>query len=84
MMVGISILVDPEGGVIAGAGEREAIKTARLDLERVARVRAAGTVGECQSLKSFRDGGVSFPVYAQGVAAGEGFKGLEPILQNRR
>jgi predicted amidohydrolase len=81
---GRSILVDPEGGVIATAGEQEATLTARLDLQRVARVREKGTVGECQVLKSFRDGGVSFPVYAQGAAAGEGLKGLGPILQSRR
>ncbi len=76
---GRSILVDPEGRVIAQANQEEAILTAKLDLDLVVRVRENGTLGLCQVLKSFRDGGIDFPVYSQGPGTGEGFKDLGPL-----
>ena len=76
---GQSIIVDPEGRVLARAAESESVLAARLDLDRVTRVREAGTLGLCQVLKSFRDGGHRFTVYEKGAAAGEGFRRLGPL-----
>ncbi len=77
---GCSILVDPEGRVLAQANQEETILTAQLDPDMVARVREKGSLGLCRVLKSFRDGGIDFPVYSQGPEAGEGFKGLGPLI----
>ncbi len=80
---GRSILVDPEGHILAQAGETEGVLTARLDLDRVTRIREEGTLGQCQVLKSFRDGGHRFAVYEKGPAAGEGFRRLGPLADGR-
>lgn len=79
---GRSILVDPEGKVLAEAGTEEAVLTADLDPGMVDRVRREGTLGQCQVLKSFRDGGFEFPVYSQGPAAGRGFQSLGHIVNH--
>ncbi len=60
--------------------EEKAVMTALLDLDLVARVREKGTLRLCQVLKSYRDGGFDFPVYAQGAEAGAGFKALGPLV----
>jgi predicted amidohydrolase len=77
---GRSILVDPEGRILAQADETESVLTARLDLDRVTQIREKGTLGQCQVLKSFRDGGHRFAVYEKDVAAGEGFRRLGPLV----
>jgi hypothetical protein len=76
---GSSILVDPEGRVLEQADDSEAVLTARFDLNRVEEVRESGSLGVCQVLKSYRDGGFRFPVYEEGAAAGEGFRQLGAI-----
>jgi len=76
---GHSILVDPEGRVLQQAAEGEKILAARLVLDRVRKVREKGTLGVCQVLKSYRDGGFRFPVYEKGAAAGDGFRDLASI-----
>ena len=76
---GRSIIVDPEGHVLAQADETETVLAVRLDLDRVTRIREKGTLGQCQVLKSFRDGGHRFPVYEKGATAGKGFRRLGPL-----
>jgi predicted amidohydrolase len=76
---GDSILVDPEGEPMAQADECETVLLAEIDPARVARVRENGTLGLCQVLKSYRDGGFRFPCHVEGPEAGEGFRRLGPI-----
>lgn len=78
---GRSILVDPEGVVIAQAGDEESVLAARLDLDLVSRVRREGTMGQCQALKSFRDSEIEFPVYSRGRGESEAFRQLGPIKE---
>ncbi len=73
---GRSALIGPEGRVLQEAGESVTILADIIDLNRVAQVREYGTMGVCQVLKSFRDAGYEYPVYAQSPAEGEGFKKL--------
>jgi len=73
---GLSLIVDPEGQVMARGETAEAILTAKLDRSKVESVRESGTLGQCQALKSYKDGDMRFPVYAQGATNGEGFKNL--------
>jgi deaminated glutathione amidase len=80
---GQSIIVDPEGNIIAQESDQEGILTVKMDLDKVADVRENGTMGASQVLKSFRDGDVSFPVYSQGIMTGEGFKGLGSIEKKK-
>jgi len=81
---GKSIIVDPDGRVLQQAGDHEAILTEIIDLDHVTRTREYGTIGLSQTLKQFRDCGISFPIYEQGVAKGEGFKHLSSVKLHRK
>jgi len=76
---GRSLIVDPDGRVVQQAGEHETILTEILDLDHVTRTREFGTLGLNQTLKQLRDSGQEFPIYAQGVKAGAGFRALGPL-----
>ena len=81
---GRSLIVDPDGRVLQQAGDHAAILTEVLDLDHVTRTREFGTLGLTQSLKQLRDSGRQFPIYQQGVAQGEGFKRLGPLVAHTR
>jgi len=80
---GKSIIVDPDGRVLQTAGDHETILTEILDLDHVSRTREYGSLGLAQTLKQLRDSGQRFPIYEQGVAAGEGFKKLGQLALHR-
>ena len=63
---GRSIIVDPDGLVLHQAGTDEEIIPLELDLDKVQRVRERGFKGLAQTLKSFRDRSVAFPLYQPG------------------
>lgn len=67
---GRSIVAGPDGTVIHTAGSGREIITAEIDFAHVRRVRERGLHGQTQTLKSFRDRPVDFPVYAAGAGAG--------------
>ncbi len=76
---GQSIIVDPEGKILAQAEDKEAVLALKIDLDKVTNVREKGTLGECQVLKSFNEGNITFPVYSQGLMTGRGFNSLGSI-----
>lgn len=64
---GRSVVVDPEGGVVAeSAGDEEAVLTVDLDLDHVARVREHGTAGVNRMWSQFLpgDAAIPLPLYA--------------------
>lgn len=63
LAVGQTIFAGPDGKVIHQAGVGREIITVEMDFEHVRRVRERGMFGLCQTLKSFRDHQVDFPVY---------------------
>ena len=65
--LGQSVIVGPEGDVVHLAGRTQETIPVVVDLERVRRTRRTGLMGLGQVLKSFRDGAVSFPQYAEGA-----------------
>jgi len=67
---GKSILVGPDGTVIHQASAGRDIITVELDFDHVRRVRERGLHGLGQPLKSFRDAGISYPVYQEGAGGG--------------
>lgn len=81
---GKSIIVDPDGRILQQAGDHEAILTEIIDLDHVTRTREYGTIGLSQTMKQLRDSNISFPIYEQGIANGEGFKRLDTIKFHRR
>ena len=60
---GRSIMIDPSGHVLHQAGQVPELMPIELDLDRVRRERDRGVHGLGQTLKSFRDRPVDFPVY---------------------
>lgn len=68
LAAGGSIFAGPDGQVIHQAGVGREIITVEMDFSHVRRVRERGMYGLCQTLKSFRDRPVDFPVYADGVS----------------
>jgi predicted amidohydrolase len=60
---GRSIVVDPSGNVLYEAGRGVEMIPLEIDLDRVRRERDRGVRGLGQTLKSFRDRPVDFPVY---------------------
>ena len=60
---GRSIVVDPSGSVLYEAGRGVETIPLEIDLDRVRRERDRGVRGLGQTLKSFRDRPVDFPVY---------------------
>jgi len=60
---GQSIIVGPQGETIYQASVGGEVIPVQLDFDLVRRVRERGIHGLCQTLKSFRDQPVNFPVY---------------------
>ena len=77
---GRSLIVDPEGAVLAEGGTGEEFLTAVIDLDRVRGVREYGTSGLNTPWKQLRDlPPPSFPQYREGWAAGAVMDGLGPL-----
>jgi predicted amidohydrolase len=76
--VGQSITVDPHGTVLHQAGGNQETITLDVDFDQVRRSRERGVLGLCQTLKSFRDVGMTFPPYRQGERSPY-LDGLGPI-----
>jgi predicted amidohydrolase len=72
---GKSIVVGPDGTIIHQASTNREIIAVEMDFEHVRRVRERGLHGLGQTLKSFRDAKVNYPVYQQDAGAGA-FAGL--------
>lgn len=67
---GRSIVAGPDGTVIHQASSGRDIITVELDFNHVRRVRERGLHGLGQTLKSFRDAGINYPVYQHGAGPG--------------
>jgi formamidase len=80
MGTGRSLLVDPEGHVLASGGSGEEYLNQVLDLDRVDTVRRHGTYGMIRLWQQLRDAPPpALPAYEQGFAAGEVMRGLGPL-----
>lgn len=67
---GQSIVVGPDGTIIHQAMAGREIITVEMDFKHVRRVRERGLYGLGQTLKSFRDANISYPVYQQDAGPG--------------
>jgi predicted amidohydrolase len=67
---GQSIVVGPDGNVVHQAHSAREIITVELDFNQVRRVRERGAHGLIQTLKSFRDADVTYPVYQENAGPG--------------
>ena len=77
---GRSIVVDPEGQVLATGGSGEEYLTQMLDLGRVETVREHGTYGMIRMWQQLRDAPPpDLPAYREGFAAGAIMRGLGPL-----
>ncbi|MBK9027602.1 MAG: carbon-nitrogen hydrolase family protein [Propionivibrio sp.] len=82
---GRSIIVGPSGYVIHEAGGGEETMPVEIDLSRVRREREVGIRGLGQTLKSFRDRPIEFPVYQKHLAhEGDYLKSLGPLVKPTR
>ena len=81
---GRSIIVDPSGYVLHEAGSGAELMPVEIDLDRVRRQRDAGIRGLGQSLKSFRDRPVDFPVYQRSGPTETYLQSLGPLLKPAR
>ena len=82
---GRSLVVDPEGHVVASAGSGEEYLTQVLDLGRVDTVRQHGTYGMIRMWQQLRDAPPPpMPAYREGFAAGEVMKGLGPLVLDQK
>ena len=82
---GRSIVVDPEGQVLATGGSGEEYLTQVLDLGRVDTVRQYGTFGMIRMWQQLRDAPPpDLPAYREGFAAGEVMRGLGPLTMPGR
>lgn len=79
LAVGQSIFAGPDGKVIHQAGSGREIITVEMDFEHVRRVRERGSFGLCQTLKSYRDHEIDFPVYSEGRTDPGAFAQLGPL-----
>lgn len=79
LAVGQSIFAGPDGKVIHQAGSGREIISVEMDFEYVRRVRERGMFGLCQTLKSFRDHEMDFPVYNEGRKDAGAFAQLGPL-----
>lgn len=61
--VGQSVFVDPHGRILHTSGSAREIVPIELNLEEVRRSRERGLMGLGQTMKSFRDNPINFPVY---------------------
>ena len=76
---GKSIVVGPDGTIIHQASTNRDVIAVELDFNHVRRVRERGSHGLGQTLKSFRDADMSYPVYQPGAGAGA-FAGLGALV----
>lgn len=76
---GRSIVVDPEGRVLAEGGTGEEFLTVFLDLDLVSTIREHGTAGLNAIWKQLRDAPPPFPPADLGYRAGEVMRGLGPF-----
>ena len=67
---GKSIVVGPDGTIIHQASAGREIITVEFDFNHLRRVRERGLNGLGQTLKSFRDANINYPVYQEGSGAG--------------
>jgi len=77
---GRSTVVDPSGVVLYEAGRGIEMVPIEIDLDRVRRERDRGVRGLGQTLKSFRDRPVEFPVYQRDGATESYLQGLGPVV----
>lgn len=78
---GSSVVIDPEGMILAQAGSNEEFLTQVIDLDRVTTVREFGTAGQNRMWKQLRDLPVpNFPQYAAGFSAGRVMDALGPLV----
>lgn len=75
---GQSIVVGPDGTVLHQSGTTREFVTVECDFAHVRRVRERGLQGLCQTLKSFRDAGRTYPPYEPG-ARSEALDRLGPL-----
>jgi formamidase len=81
---GRSIVVDPEGHVLAQGGSGEEYLTQVIDLDRVSAVRQHGTAGINRLWQQLRDLPTGMlPAYREGFAAGEVMRDLGPLVLSR-
>ena len=73
---GRSIVVGPDGQVLAQAGERNELIPVEIDLPALRQLRERGVMGLGQTLKSFRDSDMAFGVYAPGARSAGAFAEL--------
>jgi predicted amidohydrolase len=81
---GRSIIVGPSGYVIHEAGAGPEFMPVEVDLDRVRRERERGVRGLGQTLKSFRDRAVNFPVYDRSETTEAYLRGLGPLVKPAR
>jgi deaminated glutathione amidase len=77
---GRSTVVDPSGVVLYEAGRGMEMVPIEIDLDRVRRERDRGVRGLGQTLKSFRDRPVEFPVYQRDGATESYLQSLGPVV----
>ncbi len=76
---GKSIVVGPDGTIIHQASAGREIITVEFDFNHLRRVRERGLNGLGQTLKSFRDANINYPVYQEGSGAGA-YAELGPLV----
>ncbi|MEV4287686.1 carbon-nitrogen hydrolase family protein [Nonomuraea bangladeshensis] len=76
---GRSVVVDPEGRVLAEGGSGEEFLTLHLDLDLVSTIREHGTAGLNALWKQLRDAAPPFPPAVHGYAQGEVMRDLGPL-----
>ena len=81
---GRSIIVGPAGNVIHEAGCGPEAMPVEIDLDRVRRQRETGIRGLGQTLKSFRDRAVEFPVYQRSEQTEAYLRTLGPLIKPGR
>ncbi|UCE32130.1 MAG: carbon-nitrogen hydrolase family protein [Burkholderiales bacterium] len=81
---GRSVIVGPSGYVIHEAGGGEETMPVEIDLSRVRREREVGIRGLGQTLKSFRDRPVEFPVYQRSAETESYLDRLGPLIKPTR
>jgi len=67
---GKSTVIGPDGTIIHQASTGRDIIAVEMDFNHVRRVRERGLHGLGQTLKSFRDASITYPVYQKGAGAG--------------
>ena len=81
---GRSIIVGPSGHVLHEAGAGPEFIPVEIDLDRVRRERERGIRGLGQTLKTFRDRPVDFPVYQRSAPTEAYLQTLGPIEKQGR